>query len=62
MGIKEKLRERFFQIMLHTPHPGNIVKAYVMKQVYQVLKFRKFGYVDIQLFTVDSFKNVWTIK
>ncbi|MBR6980353.1 MAG: type II toxin-antitoxin system HicA family toxin [Prevotella sp.] len=25
-------------IMLHKPHPGNIVKAYVMKQVYQVLK------------------------
>ena len=25
-------------IMLHKPHLGNIVKAYVMKQVYQVLK------------------------
>ena len=38
MSSKEKLRERFFQIMLHKPHLGNIVKAYVMKQVYQVLK------------------------
>ena len=25
-------------IMLHKPHPGNIVKAYAMRQVYDVLK------------------------
>ncbi len=25
-------------IMLHKPHPGNIVKAYAMKQVYDELK------------------------
>lgn len=25
-------------IMLHKPHPGNIVKSYVMKQVYEYLK------------------------
>ena len=25
-------------IMLHKPHPGNIVKGYAMKQVYEVLK------------------------
>lgn len=24
-------------IMLHKPHPGNIVKAYAMKQVYDDL-------------------------
>ena len=25
-------------IMLHKPHPGNIIKSYVMKQVYEYLK------------------------
>lgn len=25
-------------IMLHKPHPGNIVKGYAMKQVYDILK------------------------
>ncbi len=25
-------------IMLHKPHPGNIVKGYVMKQVYDYLR------------------------
>ena len=25
-------------IMLHKPHPGNIVKAYALKQVYDELK------------------------
>jgi predicted RNA binding protein YcfA (HicA-like mRNA interferase family) len=25
-------------IMLHKPHPGNIVKSYAMKQVYEYLK------------------------
>ena len=25
-------------IMLHKPHPGNIIKGYVMKQVYEFLK------------------------
>lgn len=25
-------------IMLHKPHPGNIIKEYVMKQVYTYLK------------------------
>lgn len=25
-------------IMLHKPHPGNIIKSYVMKQVYDYLK------------------------
>lgn len=25
-------------IMLHKPHPGNIIKGYVMKQVYEYLK------------------------
>ena len=25
-------------IMLHKPHPGNIIKGYVMKQVYDYLK------------------------
>ena len=25
-------------IMLHKPHPGNIVKGYAMKQVYEELK------------------------
>ena len=25
-------------IMLHKPHPGNIVKGYVLKQVYNYLK------------------------
>jgi len=25
-------------IMLHKPHPGNIVKGYAMKQVYEDLK------------------------
>lgn len=24
--------------MLHKPHPGNIIKGYVMKQVYEYLK------------------------
>lgn len=24
--------------MLHKPHPGNIIKEYVMKQVYNFLK------------------------
>ena len=30
MGTKEKLRDK--------PHPGNIVKGYAMKQVYDDLK------------------------
>lgn len=25
-------------IMLHRPHPGNIIKGYAMKQVYEYLK------------------------
>lgn len=25
-------------IMLHKPHPGNIIKGYVLKQVYDYLK------------------------
>jgi len=25
-------------IMLHKPHPGNIVKSYALKQVYDLLK------------------------
>lgn len=25
-------------IMLHKPHPGNIIKGYVLKQVYNYLK------------------------
>ncbi len=25
-------------IMLHKPHPGNIIEGYVMKQVYDYLK------------------------
>ena len=25
-------------IMLHKPHPGNIIKGYIMKQVYDYLK------------------------
>lgn len=25
-------------IMLHRPHPGNIIKEYIMKQVYDYLK------------------------
>ncbi len=25
-------------IMLHKPHPGSIIKSYVMKQVYDYLK------------------------
>ena len=25
-------------IMLHKPHPGNIIKGYVMKQIYHYLK------------------------
>ena len=25
-------------IMLHKPHPGNIIKGYVLKQVYEYLK------------------------
>ena len=25
-------------IMLHKPHPGNLIKGYVMKQVYDFLK------------------------
>lgn len=28
-------------IMLHKPHPGNIIKGYVMKQVYDYLKKRR---------------------
>ena len=30
-------------IMLHKPHPGNIVKGYAMKQVYEELK--EAGYI-----------------
>lgn len=30
-------------IMLHKPHPGNIVKAYALKQVYDELVIR--GYI-----------------
>jgi hypothetical protein len=30
-------------IMLHKPHPGNIIKAYALKQVYDELKIR--GYI-----------------
>ena len=29
-------------IMLHKPHPGNIVKAYAMKQVFEELKVAGF--------------------
>lgn len=29
-------------IMLHKPHPGNIIKGYVMKQVYNYLKENRF--------------------
>lgn len=25
-------------VMLHRPHPGNVIKGYVMKQVYDYLK------------------------
>ncbi len=25
-------------IMLHKPHPGNVIKGYAMKQVYEYLK------------------------
>jgi len=28
-------------IMLHRPHPGNIVKEYALKQVFEELKSRK---------------------
>lgn len=31
-------------IMLHKPHPGNIVKSYAMKQVYEDLK--EAGYIE----------------
>ena len=27
--------------MIHKPHPGNIIKAYAMKQVYDELKMNK---------------------
>lgn len=27
-------------IMIHKPHPGNIIKAYAMKQVYDELKLK----------------------
>ena len=27
-------------IMIHKPHPGNIIKGYAMKQIYEVLKNR----------------------
>lgn len=30
-------------IMLHKPHPGNIIKAYALKQVYEELKSK--GYL-----------------
>ena len=33
MGTKESLKP----IMPHKPHPGNIIKGYVMKQVYDYL-------------------------
>lgn len=26
-------------IMLHKPHPGNIIKSYALKQVYEYLKY-----------------------
>lgn len=28
-------------IMIHRPHPGNIIKGYAMKQMYDELKLRK---------------------
>lgn len=28
-------------IMIHRPHPGNIIKGYAMKQMYEELKLRK---------------------
>lgn len=31
-------------IMIHKPHPGNIVKGYAMKQVYDDLK--EAGYIE----------------
>lgn len=30
--------ENKMPIMLHRPHPGNIVKGYAMRQVYDILK------------------------
>jgi len=32
--------EKGFTIMLHRPHPGNIIKEYALKQVYDELKNR----------------------
>ena len=32
--------EKGFLIMLHKPHPDNIVKGYAMKQVYEELKIK----------------------
>ena len=52
MGTKDKLISRFKNlpssrvifkddkgnpIMVHKPHPGNVVKAYAMKQIYEEL-------------------------
>lgn len=31
-------------IMLHKPHPGNIIKSYIMKNVYKKLK--EAGYIE----------------
>ena len=28
-------------IMIHRPHPGNIIKGYAMKQIYDELKLRR---------------------
>ena len=28
-------------IMIHRPHPGNIIKGYAMRQIYDELKLRK---------------------
>lgn len=33
--------EKGHPIMIHRPHPGNIIKGYAMKQAYDELKLRK---------------------
>lgn len=35
--------DRGHPIMIHKPHPGNIIKGYAMKQIYEELKNR--GYI-----------------
>jgi hypothetical protein len=56
MTKKDKLLERFFalpkdftynelktighEIKIHKPHPGNIIKPYLMKYIYENLKER----------------------